>query len=444
MTSLFWILCAGMAAFALAFVLPPLLRKQPASDASATAAAAAAVVADNPNGKKRKALDQAREAGVLSDSEYRQKLAALAGGVATRRPTWTLPVVLTVLLPFAAFALYHHLGEPRALDPALRAVSATSTQRLSAPGVATDAGAGAQPTDAGDAAAPNMDQAVAGLAERMRNSPDDLDGWMLLGRAYKTMERFGPAREALANAYRLAPDDADVMVEYAEATALASESRRLGGESLMLIERAVSIQPDHQRGLWLLGISHMQAGVPADAVKVWERLLPLMEGDARASLLSQLDSARDAAGLAPRAPEVAANPTESQAAETPPPAAAPSGDGSAPAGLIVEVDIDPALKSKIGASDVLFVYARAAEGPRMPLAIQRLSAGDLPVRVVLDDSTSMMPTMKLSLMAQVVVGARISKSGQATPQSGDLETFSSPMANSSDTPVKLRIDRVVP
>jgi len=98
----------------------------------------------------------------------------------------------------------------------------------------------------------------------------------------------------------------------------------------------------------------------------------------------------------------------------------------------------------MGVSDVLFVYARTAEGPRMPLAIQRLPAGSLPVRVVLDDSTSMMPTLKLSLIPQVVVGARISKSGQATPQSGDFEAVSEPVSNRSTAPLSLRIDRVVP
>ena len=115
----------------------------------------------------------------------------------------------------------------------------------------------------------------------------------------------------------------------------------------------------------------------------------------------------------------------------PPPAAAPSGDGSASAGLIVEVDIDPALKSKIGASDVLFVYARAAEGPRMPLAILRHQVKDLPLDFTLDDSSAMAPEMRLSLHPQVVISARISKSGQATPTAGDLVGQSAPVANTA-------------
>ncbi len=470
MTALFWILCVGMAVFALAFVLPPLLRGK-STEPIVDSAQAATNKTDSReldsreqrtsrvDPRKRRALDKARDAGVLDQDEYQRKLAELSGPAAVpssahkRDPV--LPVVLTVLLPFAAFALYHHLGEPQALDPGKRASNTSAQARLVAPGTpapAAGADGGADP-----AAAPNMDQAVAGLAERMRESPDDLDGWMLLGRAYKTMERFAPAREAFANAMRLAPDDPDVMVEFAEASALSSESKRLGGESLLLIQRALGIEPEHQRGLWLLGISSMQAGVPSEAVAVWERLLPLVDESARESLLSQIDSARASAGLAPREPAAAPEPAIAANAPTgaapatsaPPPATTPvapvgNADAAGAARLVVDVDIDPALKLQIGASDVLFVYARAANGPRMPLAIQRLSAGDLPTRVVLDDSTSMMPTMKLSLMPEVVVGARISKSGQATPQPGDFETVSAPMSNRSSAPLSLVIDKVVP
>lgn len=457
-----------MAVFALAFVLPPLLRgsTDALTDEAATsdkkASAASGPGTTRADARKRRALENARDAGVLDQAEYSRKLAELDGSDAklTSRPKRdrTLPVVMTVLLPFAAFALYHHLGEPQALDANKRAGNASAEARLVAPGTPAPAPAPSAGGNTADAtAAPNMDQAVAGLAERMRETPDDLDGWMLLGRAYKTMERFELAREAFSNALRLAPDDPDVMVEFAEASALSSESKRLGGESLLLIQRALGIEPQHQRGLWLLGISSMQAGVPSEAVAVWERLLPLVEDSARESLLGQIDSARASAGLAPRdtSKEPAATASSGTATEpvmpgnAPAPATNPaqsvaSVDSAGAARLIVNVDIDPALKSKIGASDVLFVYARAASGPRMPLAIQRLSAGDLPTRVVLDDSTSMMPTMKLSLMPQVVVGARISKSGQATPQSGDFETVSEPISNRSSAPLSLVIDKVVP
>src|SRR5690349_6071866 len=112
--------------------------------------------------------------------------------------------------------------------------------------------------------------------------------------------------------------------------------------------------------------------------------------------------------------------------------------------LTVNVTLDPKLKDKLDANATLFVFARAASGPPMPLAIQRLKAGQLPVTVTLDDSMSMMPAMRLSKFAQVVVGARVSKSGNAMPQSGDLQTLSSPIASSRGEPIALEIDQVVP
>ena len=450
MSTLFYFLCSGMAALALLLILPPLLRPETAP----------AELDDTTMTERRKALKQALDSGVLDKTEYQSKLAQLgkSSSSATVKSSRLFPLVLAILIPLAAAGLYRELGAPMALDPSLQ-TAAVSGQRLTRPGETPPAPA---PAPAGEEAAPpSMDQAVAGLAERMRNSPDDLEGWLLLGRAYRTMENFEASKVALSNAYRLAPDDSDVMVEYGNALALASDGRRIGGEALMLIQRAVAQTPDHQRGQWLLGVSSMQAGVPSEAVTIWERLLTQLEGEARASLLSQIESARRDAGLPPSefaseaqsaaaasadpAPQIAAAPVAAatSGATT---SAAPAASASAVGGprLVINVDIDPALRGRVGASDVLFVYARAAEGPRMPLAIQRLPAGNLPVQVILDDSTSMMPTLKLSTMPQVVVGARISRSGQAIAQSGDLETLSAPMSNLSTEPVTLRIDSVVP
>jgi cytochrome c-type biogenesis protein CcmH len=441
-TTTFSLLAALMLAAALAFVLLPLLRVRGGAEAS-----------------KRRAIEQARRAGVMSEKEARAKLAELAPA---RGPTSrVVPATVALLIPLLAILLYRTVGEPRALDPVWRdAVAATSPQA------------------AGTTDVPDMQQAVAGLAERMKNEPDDLEGWMLLGRAYKTMERFEPAREALANAYRLAPENPDVLVEYAEAQVLASESRRFQGEALELLTRAVELQPDSQRGLWLLGIAAYQAGNYAQSVQVWERLLASLPADAepRAALEERIADARGRiagdstgsprtgeAGLASTQPAATARgepveppstagpgPARGEPVE-PPPSASPGPARGEPVEphsttprLTVTVDIAPELKSKIGASDVLFVFARAAQGPRMPLAIQRLPAAQLPVTVTLDDSTSMMPAMKLSTIPQVVVGARISKSGQATPQPGDLETFSTPLANTHAEPIVLTIDRVVP
>jgi cytochrome c-type biogenesis protein CcmH len=406
-----------MLAAALGFVLVPLLRAR-RPDASERA--------------KRAALEQARRAGALSDAEVDARIAALrATPQAAPSVSLLLPAALGLAIGLGSIALYRQIGEPRALDAVWQdAVAATAS-------TAAIRGSG------GEGDAPDMQQAIAALAERLQQNPDDLDGWMLLGRAYKTLERFEPAREALANAFRLAPEQPEVMIDYAEALVLASDSRRFEGEPHELLQRALSLQPEHPRGLWLLGIARYQTGEFTAAADTWDRLLASMpaEAEARDSLQERIAEARQRAGTDQAPPAVAAKPSGDAGPATAAPAVAAQSSGPR---LTVVVDIAPQLKSQIGASDVLFVFARAAQGPRMPLAIQRLPAASLPVTVTLDDSTSMMPTLKLSTMPQVVVGARVSRSGQATPQPGDFEVLSDPIANTHSEPLRLTIDKVVP
>lgn len=413
MSAGFWIVAALLTLAALAFVLPPLLRRGTAGG--------------DDDAERRHALERAHATGVLTEAEYRAKRDALAPAAAGASPAPARfpALLLALVLPLAAWGLYSMVGEPRALVPGATAPVA---------GAPT---AGPAPID-GDT--PSLEQATDGLAQRMRETPDDLGGWMLLGRAYKSMQRFDAAREALANAYRLAPGDADVMVEYAEALTLASDSRRIEGEASRLLDAALVVQPTHARALWLTGIRAYQGGEFAQAAATWETLrdsLPA-EDPVRGSLEERIADARAQAGL-----PVAAAPAAQAAAPTAQADAAPGTDAAGSTGLTVQVDIAPGLKQRLGASDVLFVFARAPEGSRMPLAIQRLQASQLPVTVTLDDSTSMMPQLKLSTLPEVVVGARISKSGQAVPQPGDLEALSDPVRSNRSEPVNLVIDRVV-
>lgn len=406
---MFWLLVTLFCIAALAFVLIPLVR-DPAATRTRRALAA---------------LDQLRAAGLIDEPEHASKRQALLAASASRpgaRPMWSAGL-LAVAIPFGSTALYFHLGNPAALDVAAQpAVAAPTSGAANAQG----------------AAPPDMEQAVAGLAERLRNEPDNLDGWLLLGRAYKQMERFGPASEALANAYRLAPQDADVLVEYAEAMALSSSTRRIEGQALEMIVQALKTQPEHQRGLWLRGVAAMQAEEPGVALTHWQALRKLLAADpaAVASLDEQIAGARQAAGL----------PDAHGTAQAETPAAVesdPAASGGKPS-LTVTVDIAAELASQVGPSDVLFVFARAATGSKMPLAIQRLPAGGFPRTVVLDDSQSMMAGLNLSSQSEVVIGARISKSGQAIPQSGDFEAISEPVATTTREPIALTIRNVVP
>jgi cytochrome c-type biogenesis protein CcmH len=426
---MFWLIAGLMSLLALAFVLPPLWRAHRGDAADAT------------DRRRLQALEHAHAAGVLSDAEYAEKRAAFAAETPSPdgpRP-WIAAAALALVIPFGAWMMYGQLGEPAGLDPEARR-----------------AGTGiVNPHEAGGMGSMDMEQAIAGLAQRLRNEPDNIDGWLLLGRAYKSMERFEPAREALAQAYRLAPDDTDVMIEFAEAIALSSPERMFGGQSLELLQQAMTREPDHQRGIWLLGVAAMQDGRYTQAIAHWQRLQAMLGDDADAieSLQHQIDAARARGGDAPaaqQAPQPVLQPGPVAIAPALPagePAdSSPASDGSAAAReprLTVQVDITPALRAQLRSSDVLFVYARAPEGSPVPIAIRRLAAASLPTTVVLDDSTSMMPQLKLSTLPEVVVGARISRAGLATPERGDFETYTDPVAVSRQQPLLLTIDRII-
>jgi cytochrome c-type biogenesis protein CcmH len=405
-----FVLTAGlMLLAALGFLMLPLLR----SGGGATPLAA-----------RRRALDDALAAGVITAEEHQTKLSALEQQSVPAAPTRTRgafngALAVLLVLPATAIALYAHLGNVNAMDPI---VTAAATAATGTPG-------------------PDMDAAVKGLAEKLAKNPDDVEGWMLLGRAYKSMERFADARDALKNAYDRAKDNIDVQVDYAEALALASPGRRLDGEARTLLDAAVKADPNHQRGLWLLGIAEYQQQRYAEAVARWEHLRSQLppESDARGSLDRQIADARQRAGLG-EAPATASVPPPPAAAT----AAADTPPGNAAIGLAVEVSLAPALREKAPAGASVFVFARAAAGPPMPLAVQRLTVADLPAKVVLTEAMGMLPNMKLSQFPQVVVGARISASGNAKAQSGDLQKVSAPMAVETKTPIVLVIDEVVP
>ena len=405
MTVVFWLLAGLMALAAVALVLRPLLRGAA------------------PRDPRLAALERAKRDGVIDDAEFEAKRAALGTpvSVAPEAPR-LLAIALAVGLVVLAFTLYRVVGEPRAIVPVIAGAAAPGT-------------------------APALEDAATGLAERLRRNPEDAEGWLLLGSAYKTMQRFADARDALANANRLAPENPDAMVAYAEALALAAPDRRLDGEALALLERALSIDPAHQRGLWLSGIAALQDERWADAVSVWERLLTQLppDSDVAESVREQIAQARARAGMPALAERVA--PDDSASAAVPATETRPGTDGEGAAGprLVIEIGLAPELAGRVAAGDTLFVFARAPQGSKMPLAIQRLPVPRFPATVVLDDSMGMMPALKLSQAGEVVIGARISKSGNAAAQSGDLEIISAPVTVASQRgPVRLVIDRVVP
>ncbi len=424
MTPIFLTLSVLLTLAALAVLLLPLLRTAPESEGRSIKQIKheLAIIKARHDAGRMDAAEYSRERQSLSE----ELLQLMEAEPKSKDGPNLMVVGLIIVLPLAVVLTYLYIGEPRALDP-LNVATLPGPQ--SAPGSA--------------AQAPEMEGAINALAERLRNEPDNLEGWVLLARAYYSTERFAQARDAFAEALRLAPQEPDLIIEFAETIALASPSRSLAGQAQELIERALQIDPQNQRGLWMMGMAAQQQQDFAGAERWWSQLLALLPADApiRETVTRQIDQARqqaagtgvnsNEAATAMTAPQTSASPTQS----------APASDSAA--SLTVNVELAPELANRVPPGAVLFVFARAAEGPRMPLAIQRLAASSLPISVTLDDSQSMVEGLKLSTMPQVVVGARISISGDATPRSGDLEALSPPVSNTQATPVTLRIDRVI-
>lgn len=311
------------------------------------------------------------------------------------RPLWRTRRVagLAVVagLTFATGLTYFAIGTPAALDSAQRRAPET------------------------------LADAISQLEAELRRDPNQIEGWRLLGRAYVAEGNTAKAADALGRALKLSPDDPDLLAETAEMRALAAPQRQFDAEGMAMLRHAIEVQPMHQRARWFLGIAQRQAKQPAEAARTWEPLLAVVDTAAAEPLRAQIDAARKEAGLPP----------------LPAPAAAASTGG-----LKVKVTVAPALASRVPANASLFVIARQPGGPPMPVAAEKRAARDFPLEVTLDDGDSPMPTLKLSQLDRVEVLARISASGDATPQSGDLEATAKASGNSGV--VELVIDRVRP
>lgn len=405
MSALFWILTAVMAAAAAGFIAWPLWR-----GARPAGAATAAQVDVALYRRRRVELDREREAGLLGGDEYRSALAELdrqllaeTGGAEEntdgRSPARRSAVLAAVLVPVLAAGFYLQVGGG---GDALRA--------------------GAQPP----AGPQSLEAMVARLETRLRESPDDGEGWLLLGRSYAVLGRPQEAVEALGMARRLLDDAPEALVEYAEALA-AVHGESFAGRPAELVERALEKAPDHPRALWLSGLAAAQRGDYGTAAARWERLLAQQPpGSESARLLRQsLDA-------------LASRPGAGQAA-----AAADTKEPAADASVRVRVSLAPALRGGVNPDDTVFVFARVPEGPPMPLAVVRRRAGDLPATVTLDDGDSPMPGPAISSRETVAVTARVSRSGDAAARPGDLEAAARTVAVGGGETVSLIIDSVV-
>ena len=358
----------------------------------------------------------------LSHQELTQRLledappsqSSAAPTPATNKRPKLLLAGMAVLIPLMAFSAYFLVGTPMALDPQLSA-QAHGDEQLTPERLASMA-----------------DQ----LAERLQNEPNNAEGWVMLGRIQRALARYDEADLALQKSLALARND-DVMIERAEVLAQKNNGN-FKGEPWAIINAVLKVDPTHGNALLLAGSAAFSEGRFKEALAYWERVkasLPPASPDA-AALAEAIDQARERLGMPPLSPATnMANAPASAGVLT----AKPASDGTER--ITGRVSIDPALAAQVSPQDIVFIYANAAEGPRMPLAIIRTTVDKLPYDFVLDDSLAMNPQMKLSQVTSVMVRARISKTGNAMPQPGDFGASVGPVTPGSADELKLNISK---
>ena len=395
---MFWVVVVIMLAGALALLLPPLLGRGKGATSATRSQVNLSVYrdqiqeldADLASGT----LDEAQHASARSDLERRVLEESAAGDTAPRMAggsRWPV-VVVALAVPVLAIGLYFLVGTPEGLEPQIETV---------------------QPEQNHPTTPEQIEAMVAGLAERLKSEPDNAEGWVMLARSYTALRRYPDASAAYTHAVDLLPNNAFLLADHADM--LAMVKRTLQGEPEKFILRAVKIDPNNLKALSLAGSAAFERKDYRGAIKWWERMLALVPADSQAatSTTTSINEARAKAGLPPRS-QANSQPATSKSA-----AAGKSVSGT--------VTLDPAFKGRVADSDMVYIFARAAEGPRMPLAVIRKTVKDLPLTFMLDDSMAVMPSLKLSSVARVIVGARISKSGNATPTPGDLQGLSQPV-----------------
>jgi cytochrome c-type biogenesis protein CcmH len=421
--ALFWFLTAAMAALAVLFVVVPLLRARAASGPSEVEANLEVL-----QGQRRE-IEADIAAGALPADSRDEALAELVGRAATdlapapaaaasAGKPWPAAVAAGVAIPVVAFGLYLAIGSPNAMDPLVMAAASGKLEDH------------------------QIVEMVDSLAAKMKERPDDATGWSLLARSLSSLGRFKESAEAYEKLAKLTPGDPQVLADYADILAMA-QGKRLAGKPEALIRQALEIDPKHPKALALAASAAADAGDLPASLQYWQRLadsLPPDSEDGRevAQIIAQLRQQAEGTGVKLPPPQA---PAATAAAPKPAPAAAAS---AAPIQSVSgSVAIAPAIAGKLSGAETVFILARAEGGPRTPLAVIRAVARELPMKFALDDSQAMAPGVNISSASAVRIEARVSRTGNVIPQSGDLVGTSAPVKPGARD-VKIVVDKVVP
>jgi cytochrome c-type biogenesis protein CcmH len=324
--------------------------------------------------------------------------------VAEGKRPWAAALAAAIAIPVLAFGVYLAIGAPVAADPRV--------------------------ANAGSMDQKGVEELVVRLAQKVRERPDDAKGWALLARSTAALGRYEESARAYEHLVKLIPADAQVIADYADVLGM-SQGQSLAGRPSELVRKALEIDPANRKALALAATAMMEQGKLAESISYWERLaalLPAESDDAKevGEVLAELRArtrqpARPAMAAVSKAPLAAAS-------------------GKSVSGV---VSASPAVASKISSTDTIFVFARAEGGPRAPLAVMRGTARELPLRFALDDTMAMSPQWSLSRAGDVRIEARVSKSGNAAPQPGDVFGTSA-VVKPGAKDVRIVLDKVLP
>lgn len=419
----FWVITFVMLGVVLALILPALVRPNllAKTDANAEKRAIFRQQFDElEQDKINSVLDPSQYDIAKSELERRllDEVDVTEVAVSKSIPDRRLALILLVILPLAAVLLYLKLGNPASIT-----IPATSPMASVAKG-------STQPSAEHNVMAGDIEPLLDALKSKLEKNPGDGVGWALLARSYVELRRHADAVPAYEKAVKVISDDPQLLADYADALAVVN-GYKLTGKPEALVNQALKLDPHHVKALMLAATAAFDRKDYKQAIGLWERLQ--QDLPAGSELLpvvkASLDEARALSG------EKAVLPS----AQT----ALPVQKDISTAGISGTVRIAPALAGKLDPSATVFVFARATQGPPMPLAIVRTTAHDLPYAYHLDDSSALMPDRKLSQASEVVLVARISKSGDAKPQAGDLQGISAAVKTNGGV-VDIEINQVVP
>ena len=425
--TVFAILGALLICLALYLVVPPLLKRQPLSSAQKTQRHIGGVRTELRKYKtdlddgtlNQQAYNSARQklaTQVLDEIESPGKIKIDMPPLSGRWAGW----MVGLLIPVLALGLYSRLGKPELIG-------------LSASPMAQAGNHGGD--DVG-----SIEDMITALKEKLKNQPEDAEGWYMLARSYMSQKQYPEAVDAMEKVVALKNDNANILMQYADALAMTNNGR-VSGEPEKIIHQALELEPNHPEALWLAGIAAEEQNLHEKAIGHWEKALGQMQDDPESKQLlnEAITDARSkmSGGAVANTDSTATDSGNAVATNEESKTQTTSG-----ASIIVEVSLTPELLEKAKPEDTVFVFARATQGPPMPLAAQRRQVKDLPFTVTLDDSQAMMPDRKLSKFEQVIVGARVSSSGNPIKQSGDLEGLSEPVSPSQGITTSIVIDKV--